>query len=224
MNPPYTLRISARARRLQIRVLPGGRVEVVLPRGCDPALVPAFVQQQAAWIERAIERLGPAARAPLLPERIELAAIGRSIPVKYEPKGRPRLTERDGTLWLTGSQEQGRKRLQGWLQRQGREHLVPWLRRMSEELDLPFGKAMVRCQRTRWGSCSARGTISLNRNLLFLEPELVRHLFLHELCHTRHLDHSPAYWATVARFEPDYESLERRLRRAVARVPAWALP
>ena len=59
-------------------------------------------------------------------------------------------------------------------------------------------------QRTRWGSCSNSGTISLNAALLFLEPPLVRYLFIHELCHLIALNHSRRFWAAVARYEPDY--------------------
>jgi hypothetical protein len=79
----------------------------------------------------------------------------------------------------------------------------------------------VRRQKTRWGSCSSRGTISLNAKLLFLPPPLVDHLLLHELCHTRHMDHSPAYWTCVAGFEPDYRRLENEVTRGNRYVPAW---
>jgi hypothetical protein len=51
----------------------------------------------------------------------------------------------------------------------------------------------------------------------------VDHLLLHELCHTRHLNHSRAYWACVAGFEPDYERLERAVSRGARYVPAWFL-
>ena len=57
-------------------------------------------------------------------------------------------------------------------------------------------------QRTRWGSCSNSGTVSLNAALLFVEPPLVRYLFVHELCHLIALNHSRRFWAAVARYEP----------------------
>ena len=80
----------------------------------------------------------------------------------------------------------------------------------------------VRLQRTRWGSCSNSGTVSLNAALLFLEPPLVRYLFIHELCHLIALNHSRKFWSAVARYEPDYEALDRRLTAAWSEIPLWA--
>jgi predicted metal-dependent hydrolase len=79
----------------------------------------------------------------------------------------------------------------------------------------------MRLQRTRWGSCSAQRTVSLNAALLLLEPELVRYLMVHELCHLRWLDHSRRYWRLVERFEPDFRALDRRLTEAWRELPAW---
>jgi predicted metal-dependent hydrolase len=79
----------------------------------------------------------------------------------------------------------------------------------------------VRLQRTRWGSCSNSGTVSLNAALLFLEPPLVRYLFVHELCHLIALNHSRRFWSAVARYEPDHEALDRRLTAAWSEIPLW---
>jgi predicted metal-dependent hydrolase len=102
-----------------------------------------------------------------------------------------------------------------------RATLLPWLEAVSAEVGLPYTGASVRRQRSRWGSCSARHAISLNCALLFVEPALVRHLFLHELAHTRHLNHSPRFWRLVATLDPEFELRERALREAWRSVPAW---
>ena len=112
--------------------------------------------------------------------------------------------------------------LQAWLHNHARRHLLPWLQTVSEECRLPFARATVRAQKTRWGSCSARGHISLNRHLLFLSPRSVRYLFIHELCHTVHLNHSRRYWSLVGCHAPDYGAREAELRRAAHHVPLWA--
>ena len=100
--------------------------------------------------------------------------------------------------------------------------MVPWLERTSDELELPFVRAIVRGQKTRWGSCSTQKTISLNYKLLFLPDELARYLFVHELCHTRHLNHSARFWRLVQSREPNYERLENQLTDAWRYVPLWA--
>ncbi len=82
-------------------------------------------------------------------------------------------------------------------------------------------RVLVRRQRTRWGSCSTRGTISLNCCLLFQRPPVVRYLLIHELVHTRHMNHSHGFWQRVARHCPDYSGLDRELLDGWRRVPSW---
>jgi len=78
-------------------------------------------------------------------------------------------------------------------------------------------RIQIRQQRTRWGSCSARGTISLNAQLMLLEPELRDYVIVHELCHLAHHNHGPHFWATVERVLPDYRTRRARLKEAVIR-------
>ena len=102
-----------------------------------------------------------------------------------------------------------------------REQLGSQLAKVAAEDGFRYARAQIRRQRTRWGSCSASGTISLNVCLLFLRPQVVRYLLVHELCHTRHMNHSKRFWALVASFEPDYRALDRELLRGWQSVPGW---
>ena len=83
------------------------------------------------------------------------------------------------------------------------------------------GALQIRCQRTRWGSCSRHGTISLNACLLFQAPQVLRYLMVHELSHLRHMNHSARFWDEVARHEPDWRALDRELLQGWRLVPAW---
>ncbi|RMF95853.1 MAG: M48 family peptidase, partial [Gammaproteobacteria bacterium] len=74
----------------------------------------------------------------------------------------------------------------------------------------------------RWGSYSSTGTLSLNYLLLFLEPELVRCVMLHELCHSRYMSHGPRFHALLRRLEPDCAALDERINSAWQGVPRWA--
>ena len=222
------VRRSARARRLTLRVFPHGVVEVVAPLRAGRTSIEQFIHTHAGWIAktrghfRALQ--GDAGFAP--PLEIRLAALDERWQVEYSP-GEGRLEAfpqpRGGRLVLAGPEEAQwrRERLRKWLMVRARERLLPWLATVAGEAGLEYGGATVRRQRSRWGSCSARRTISLNCALLFLEPALVRHLFLHELAHTRHMNHSRSFWHFLATLQPDYESPEARLRDAWHAVPAW---
>ncbi|MEF8833912.1 MAG: M48 family metallopeptidase, partial [Halofilum sp. (in: g-proteobacteria)] len=114
-----------------------------------------------------------------------------------------------------------RARLERWLKAETRRTLVPRLGELARAHRLYFVRTTVRGQRTRWASCSGRGTISLNFRLLFLPGRLVEHVLLHELAHTRHLDHSRHFWSLLARLDPDWRRHHEELRAARRWVPAW---
>ena len=226
---PWCVRISSRARRLTVRVFPGGRVEVVVPPGTRPRLVEQFVARHRAWISRKVEefRHVEVDSSPALPGEIEFAAAGRRLAVEYRPAAHPpRLRELDGRLVVSG--DLGREALvrhvlQRWLLRAAHAHLVPLLASEATRHGLSFQRAQVRRQRTRWGSCSRAGTISLNACLMFQTADVVRYLLAHELAHTVHMNHSRRFWKLVERLEPGWKPLDRELARGWRRVPGWAV-
>jgi predicted metal-dependent hydrolase len=214
------LRISPRARYLRIRIDHHGQVELVVPRGFDRGEALVFLEKQRAWVEKTLRGITPP--APLLPpECVHLPAIAQHWQVDYRAglrggyreQGQGQLLLREGDDWPQG--------LRRWLAVQGKRHLLPWLETVSSELALPFRGVSIRGQKTRWGSCSAKGNINLNYALLLLPPEQVRYLLIHELCHTVQMNHSQAYWRLVEQHCPDYRRHDRAMRGAMGRMPAW---
>jgi predicted metal-dependent hydrolase len=114
--------------------------------------------------------------------------------------------------------------LRRWLARKTKEHIVPWLIRLAQEKGVELRNVVVKSQRTRWASCSAKKTISLNLRLLCLSEEFVRYILFHELAHCRYMNHSRRFWAEVQSFEPNYERLDAEIRNAWRYIPAWLGP
>lgn len=224
----WTVRVSGRARRLSVRVYPGGRVEVVVPRGASPAAVQKFVGTHRQWIHRRVEDLSTAAAVDdSRPASIKLPAIGRHFAVEYEHTSQSTARVRaagENLLVVSGPLHNDREiaaALRSWLADVAHRQFGSELAKVAAEGDFRYARAQIRRQRTRWGSCSATGTISLNVCLLFLRPQVVRYLLVHELCHTRHMNHSKRFWASVAGIEPDYRELDRELLRGWQSVPGW---
>jgi predicted metal-dependent hydrolase len=101
------------------------------------------------------------------------------------------------------------------------ERVEPLLQELADEFGFRCTGLKVRRQRTRWGSCSSKGLISINVALLFQPPEVLRYLLLHELSHTRHMNHSVRFWRCVADCEPGYRSLDAQLRHGWLKAPHW---
>jgi len=76
----------------------------------------------------------------------------------------------------------------------------------------------VKDMRSRWGSCSAKGRVSLHWGLVLLDPALLDYVVVHELCHLRELNHGPAFWRRVAAVLPDWRERRKRLRVEGRRV------
>ncbi len=227
----FVVRASKRARRLTINVFPGGSIEIVAPVCARPADVQQFVRDNRAWIDSAVERLaGPFQNSGVvLPVEIHLPAIDKTWLVEYRdtPGNRRHLRQTGNRIQLMLDRSDfpaGRVLLQSWVKKQAKLHLVPWLSELRRVTGLKYRKIQIRGQRTRWGSYSGTGTMCLNYCLVFLAPRVARYLLIHELCHSRYLNHSERYWSLVAGFEPDYKRLDDELEQGWKRIPLWALP
>ena len=227
-QPGFSVRESARARRLSIKVYPRGRVEVVVPRRTRPRDVERFVSENRDWIRRAREELcGGEPEAFALPDRVDLPALGRSIRIVYEHSAGKRNVhwrESRGTVRLSGpvgDENACVAALKRWLAAVARREFTPRLAALSAETGIRYRRVQIRAQRTCWGSRSCSGTVSLNLCLLFVRPELLRYLMRHELCHGTHMSPPRRFWALVGRYEPDYRRLDRELGESWRAVPAW---
>ena len=229
--PEYTVRMHPRARRVRIRVSALDGVVVTLPPRAPRSLAEEAVASRAEWISEALARIAPrrelllAGAEALLPAEVHFDATGESWPVRVV-LGTVRATAavRAGVLELTApSAEDALAALRRWLSRSSRTRLLPMLAAAATEHGVAYAAAGVRFQRSRWGSYSAAGRVSLNRNLVFLPAESVRAVIVHELCHARHHDHSPAFWRELERMDPSCGDTRKALRGASERVPPWAL-
>lgn len=222
-SDPFAVRVSLRARRLTARVHVGGRVEIVVPVGVSPKTVRDFVHRFTPWIDRKVAAMQCITQAQgAVPSSVDFAFGNEHFDVDWQTAAKHSLALQGSTL-IVRAPDDGAARvlLQGWLKRAAAERLAPSLLRLANELNYSVARVAIRSQRTRWGSCSSRGTVSLNCSLVFLRPEVVRYLFVHELAHTKHMNHSLSFWRLVEQLEPDCRALDRELLAGWRTVPAW---
>ncbi len=231
--PAFTVRRSTRASRARINVTPHDGVVVVVPDAWEEFDAAAAVRDRLDWITAAQAEFAPrraallADAADVLPVAVQFAATGESWPVVRIPTSASsvRAATTAGRIELRGAvddAEGGLAALRRWLHARAVERLVPALSQLAEQTGArPVGVG-VRGQRARWGGCSERGYITLNRALLFLPPDLVRAVMLHELAHLAHPNHSRAFWDHLAAIDPDVTSHRLRIASSWDHVPPWA--
>ena len=231
----YRLRVTPWARGISLRVTATGALEIVAPRRYSPRTITRILVHERAWIERAqadaAARRQTLAPPPVwhLPMEISLPAVGAHWTVTVQPTAAHSVRVIDADpdeLVVAGCVADPaacRRALRRWLFRQGKIHLLPRLAAVSHWCGLSYARSTVRLARSRWGSCSRLGVISLNAKLLLLPPALVDYVLVHELCHTREPNHSPAFWRVVARYCPAYPDHRAALRAAGKQLPAWTL-
>lgn len=218
---------------MRLVITPAKGLQVVVPKGFDRSRIPSILQERLDWIEHHLERARQAlaGREATLapPETVAFRSIGRTVRVRYLLTDAKGVSARgDGDMVTVrgaiGARDAVFLALRSWLLGQGKAVLPGLLAAESVRLGLPFESASVRLQRSRWGSYSARGGVSLNAKLLFLPPEITRYVLVHELAHSRHLNHSGAFWTFLEHLCPGAAALDKALRRSGGHVPGWADP
>lgn len=104
-----------------------------------------------------------------------------------------------------------------------KEDLPQRFSRYAPQIGVSFGRITIRSQKSRWGSCSAKGNLNFNCLLMLAPPEVRDYVVVHELCHRKQLNHSPAFWSLVEEILPDYRVRKQWLKingtALIARLP-----
>jgi len=233
---PYRVRVHPRARHVRLRVDPREGLIVTIPAHFDRRRIPRLLAERAEWIRHvrdqhtAIRKEREPAVLAQRPERISLPAIEREWRVQYRTTRRLRLgleTRPEQLIFhlpaLAGDDLDRRisGALKKWLLACGRRVLPPWVAGLAAAHGFRYRSVRVRNQRSRWGSCSTRGDLSINARLLLCPASACEYVLVHELVHTVHPDHSSAFWGRVAELVPDHRHQQSLLRTTWVGLPDW---
>lgn len=204
-----------RARRYILRLRPDGSARVTIPRGGSAAEARKFAERHAAWVEKQLQRR---ATRPV-PDRTwrpgaEILFRGEPVRLETGANGEAgRITFADQTVRVKDPAGDLRPAVERHLWRLAARELTARLLELAALHQSPVRRVTVRNQRSRWGSCSRRGTVSLNWRLIQVPPYVRDYLLLHELMHLREMNHSHRFWREVERVCPDYAAAERWLKQ-----------
>ncbi|MBW7922539.1 MAG: M48 family metallopeptidase [Rubellimicrobium sp.] len=215
-DPPVrvALRSSPRARRMSLRVSRlDGRVTLTLPHHVARDEGVAFARSRADWLRRHLAQV-ETGEAPHLGGTIPF--LGQSLPLVAGPVRGPVL--KDDALVLPDDPPRVARRVEVFLRTQARARLAEACDRHAAALGRPFRRITLRDPRSRWGSCSARGDLMFSWRLVMAPPEVLDYVAAHEVAHLAQMNHSPAFWAVVARLCPGHAAQRRWLREEGPRL------
>ncbi len=209
---PVVGRRHRRARRLIVRVKSGQGAVVTMPWRSSIKAANEFVNRHRDWICSQWVATNHA-RLTIWREGAELLVHGQLTRIERISAG-PSVYGRIGPVMcrVDGRDDDLKPRLEPALRMYARSWLMGRLRQHADRHGLKPGAVTVRNQRSRWGSCSSAGTISLNWRLIQAPEATADYVILHELTHLDHLDHSPAFWHALEGRCPDYRDHEQWLK------------
>ncbi len=205
----YTVRRSAKARRVRVTVHPGRQVEVVLPQRAAQREAAAAVQELTPWIERRLRSLDRAASELGRPAGT-VPCLGEDLTLLAQP-GRVRVHRRGHELLVPVADPL--PALERWYRGQARKVIAVRLDAAVARAGTRYTGLTIRAQRTRWASCSSTGAMSFNWRLLLAPPGILDYVIEHEVCHLEVMDHSPRFWTLLESRVPDWRASARWLKR-----------
>jgi predicted metal-dependent hydrolase len=217
---PIIYRRHARARNYVLRLHANQTVVVTLPRAGTTSFARDFVASRKSWLEKQWRILETRKIPPhFLRPGMEILFRGAPVTLRIQKEDADwqlqfgaettRLPSLDGNL---------RPILERHLQNLAKTELVIRAHELARAHHLDVKRVTVRNQKSRWGSCSHNGTISLNWRLVQLPADVRDYIIIHELMHLRQLNHSPRFWAEVEKVCPDYRTAEEWLKKNSGQV------
>lgn len=164
----------------------------------------------------------------VLPKKIYLTAIGKHWRVSYvHVPGKLELVEFPRCKLVVYGKNYSKRAairlLIKWVKLKAQKYLSAMSVKLNRKIKVKYKKLRVRALIAGWGCCVSDKTFSLNYNLIFMPPLLVRHIIIHELCHIRYLDHSPRFWKEVAKYDKSWKKNKESLYDADIHIPKWAM-
>jgi len=209
------VKVVPKSRSLRLRVMPDASVVVTAPRFTPKFAIDRFVAENEEWINTKRSSIVTNLTA-LTAEREKLFYRGREYSFRLAVNSaKPGVAIQDDTLTVTApdeSHETVRQILEKWYRKEAEKHFKARVPLLADLVNRDVVTVSIRSQRTRWGSCSSRNTISLNWRLIMAPDTVSDYVVYHELAHLTHMNHSRAFWQLVEDYCPAYKTAEAWLK------------
>jgi predicted metal-dependent hydrolase len=223
--PPYLVRRDKRAKRVKLSVCKQRGIIVTIPYRFNMKGLAQLLMPHQDWMNQHYQAL-QIPHIQTAPTEMVFAAMNEIWRITYVVSERRIQTfiRPDHELVLFGQVEHLDDCLlvlTNWVKQYAGAALEKTVSQLSQEIGLPFNEVVVRYQKSIWGSCTITKTINLNAKLIFLPAALMRYVLIHELCHTKYMNHAKSFWNLVGSFDPDWRQHRSQLKNADQYIPHW---
>ena len=205
--------IRSNRKTLSISVDSFGKLTVRAPMRCGQERIFAFLREKEAWIRK--KQAEKAAFAPSLPtedlDGYTLLILGREYKISLIDGAKIGLNTDVGVLYLPKKNTQAR--LVRWLKENAKRILTAVTAQTAQRMGTSYRSVTITSARSRWGSCSYDNAVRYSFRLLFAPKEVVEYVTVHELAHTKHKNHSKAFWDEVTKYCPDWKEKRNWLKK-----------
>lgn len=224
----YTLRRSARAKRMSLRLNEKGALTLVLPRFVPEIAGKAFVLANTKWIERQRSKI----LLKVHHYADEIFKTGDEL-IFFDQKIYTirvcRLNQKKSSFKLSGrtlelvvskqsGQDQIKRLIENFYREQARTYLTDRSEFFAAQLHTSFNDLRIKNTKSRWGSCSSHKNLNYNWRIMMAPKAVIDYLVIHEVCHLKQMNHSPKFWTLVESLDPNFKTHKSWLKANQTRL------
>lgn len=207
--------IRSKRRTIALIVERDGSVTVRAPLRMSGTVIDEFVQKHSKWVEK--KQIEMQSIMPKQPRKYEAGEqfpyLGKNYSLELVKDAKGKLVF-DGSFKLSQTEKDNAELVfRNWYRKQAAKLIGERVAYFAKQFGLDVRSIRITSARTRWGSCSPRGTLSFSWRLLMTPPDVIDYVVVHELAHTIHHNHSKRFWNLVEKWMPDYKERRKQLKQ-----------
>lgn len=211
--------MRSKRKTLSLIVETDGTLTVRAPLRMKETDIRRFIEAKQDWIK---QKQAKALKDAVAPRQYvdgeKFLYLGREIPLRIVPNGKPALAMVRVFKLTKPAQPRAESYFEAWYKKEARKVLTERVEFFARKHDFKPGKLRISSARTRWGSCSTKGTLSFTWRLVMAPMDVVDYVVVHELCHLNEMNHSKAFWSRVEGILPDYKRQRKWLKNNGAKL------
>ena len=199
--------IKTNRKTMALIIQPDGSLVVRAPRWATKSQINGFVSQKSGWIlkkQAEVTARGITSQAKGFVEGEKFLFLGKEYPIILVDRQRQALELDGGFRLARNAQHAARQVFTRWYQKHAREVITARVVEYASLYGFKYSKIGITGARTRWGSCSLKGSLNFSWRLVMAPMDIIDYVVIHELVHLRQHNHSRAFWKELAEIMPDY--------------------